>query len=582
MKNLRFLLKYIKKYGLLLFLAVLSAVMSGTFAVFAPKVLGETLDIITGEREGSFTRTLLLLIGCYAVSGLFSWLSPVFSGKISAGVIKDMRNGIFDMIQRFPLSFFDRNRHGEVISRITNDCDNISDGLSQSFSGLFGGAVLFAGSLIAMFRINYIIALIVLCITPLSLIVARFIVLRSAHLFSDQQKYVGELNGIAEEYITSLSEVRLGNMQEYGTKLFSDVNEKLRKTGVRAQIGGALINPSTRLVNNISYISVGVAGALMAVSAFTTGRTVMTVGMIASLLTYATQFAKPLNEIAGVTASIQSALASCGRVREIMETMPETDETRLGILPSEDRESGRVSMENVCFSYDENGPALMKNLNIKIEKGQTVAIVGRTGSGKTTLVNLLMRFYDPDSGMIKIGSMDTRLLNRESVRDAFSMVLQDTWIFSGTVRDNIAYARPDASDDEIMTAARLSHAHDFIKRLPEGYDTVISDSGSLSQGQKQLITIARVLLCDSSMLILDEATSSVDILTEATVQESFTRLMKGPDGNSSRTSFIIAHRLATVKNADLILVMDHGDVVEQGTHDELIRKGGLYSELYNC
>lgn len=570
---MRWLLSYFKKYRGKLILSALFAAISNALLLVGPLYLGKAVDALTAaggvDRDALGRNVMILAITCTA-GGLCAYVSPLLSGSASAGVVSDIRNDAFGRIMKLPLRFFDTNPHGDVIARITTDCENIYDGLATTFVKLFSGIVTVVGTLIAMFVISPAIAAAVLCITPLSLLIARFVIIRTARLFAAQQKKLGELGAHTEEIMSGIRTVHDYSMEEPVQKEFERVNAELYKVGKSAQFGGALVNPSTRLVNNISYICVGLMGAIFAVNGITAGGWAMSVGTVAALLTYATQFAGPINEIAGVTTQIQNAFASAKRIRGISEEEPEPDDSG---LPALERPQGSVEIDHLRFSYVPEKP-LITDLNVSVKPGSTVAIVGPTGGGKTTIVNLLMRFYDPQGGTIRIDGTDTAGVTRDSLREAFSMVLQDTWLFTGTVRDNIAYGRPGATDDEIIAAAKAACAHGFIKRLSHGYDTVVSDGGgNLSGGQRQLITIARAMLSDSPILILDEATSSVDIVTEQYVRQGFANLMSG------RTSFIIAHRLATIRHADLILVVEGGNIVEQGTHDELMALRGAYYRL---
>ena len=572
----RWFLGYLKKYRAGLALAAVFAALSGGLQLAGPLFLGRAVDALTGPggvQKDELVKNLVLLAVFYVAGAVLSWLSPVIAGKTAAGTVTDIRTDTFSHMMKLPLRFFDTRRHGDVIARLTSDCENMYDGLSQSFVQLFSGIVAVIGTLAAMFMISPAVAAAVLCITPLSLVIARFVIMRTAKLFAGQQKIAGELAAHTEEIISGLSTVRDYSMEEQACAAFGEINARLYKVGRSAQFGGALVNPSTRLVNNFSYICVGLLGAAFAVHGITAGGWAMSTGVIATLLTYATQFAKPINEIAGVTTQLQNAAASARRIMDIQAEVPETDD---GGLPALGDVRGAIEMENVSFSYVPEKP-LIRGLGLSVAPGSTVAIVGPTGGGKTTLVNLLMRFYDPDSGVIRIDGTDVSGVTRDSLRAAYSMVLQDTWLFTGTVRENIAYGRPGADDAEIENAARQAFAHNFIKRLPKGYNTLLTEGGAnLSGGQRQLLTIARAMLSPAPVLILDEATSSVDIVTEQYVRRGFERLMKG------RTSFIIAHRLSTIRNADLILVVDKGNIVEKGTHAELISAGGRYAELVSA
>ncbi len=558
-----------RKYRMLLALTVICALVSAALSMTAPYFLGEAVDSISkSPSDGDFVKYIIILAVLYAFGALFQWAVPFLSAILSGRTVEAVRNDAFEKLQKLPLRFFDTNKHGDIMSRITNDIENISDGLTQCLSQIISGSVTICGIIVFMFCMNVWIALLVLVITPLSVFVAKFVVIRSAKLFSKQQYKTGEMNGFAEEIISAYSDVAAYGLGDKMISEFRHLNEELYAVGQKAQFASGQINPSTRLVNHIAYISVGVAGGI-ASAAYG-----LSIGRIASFLTYATQFAKPINDIAGVTTQIQSAIASAERVSRLISEEEEYDEPCGTPTMSEMSGSckGSVCFEDMSFSYVPERP-LIKDLSISVKPGELCAIVGPTGAGKTTLVNLLMRFYDATGGKILIDGIDINSVTRKSVRGLFTMVLQDTWLFEGTVRENITYACDGASEEDVIRAAKAAHAHSFIKRLPNGYDTVLREGDGLSAGQRQLLTIARAMLPGAPMLILDEATSSVDVLTEQSIQRSFREMMKG------RTSFVIAHRLSTVRNADIILVMDNGNIAEYGTHEELMSHGGLYSEL---
>ncbi len=562
---------YIRQYRRLLWTAVLAALIGGGFGLLTPMAVGRGIDYIVDRGNVDFTaliRILFLLAAFYLISGLLQWVVPLCANRMSYGTVAALRKDAFCKLNALPLRYFDTQKHGDIMSRITNDIDNIADGLTQSMTQLFTGVVTIAGTLVIMFILNPYVALVVLFVTPLSILAARFIARRSAAMFQAQQNRVGELNGYAEEMISSQRIVKAYGLEKDAAEAFGRINGELYKVGQKAQFYSSLVNPSTRLINHICYISVGVLSACFAARGGG-----MTIGGIASFLTYATQFAKPINEIAGVATQLQNAIASAARVFDLLDAREESPEP--ADMPKLHAEAGAVAFDSVRFSYVPEKP-LITGLSLTVRPDQVVAVVGPTGAGKTTLVNLLMRFYDVNSGSISIDGTNIAAVTRDSLRTSFSMVLQDTWLFTGTIRENIAYGRPDAAMEEIVEAAKASHAHSFIKRLPEGYDTVIQGSGGdLSQGQQQLLTIARAMLMDPPMLIFDEATSSVDIRTEQYIQRAFRKMMTG------RTSFVIAHRLSTIRHADLILVMKDGDIVETGTHETLLAQGGLYTALYN-
>lgn len=562
---IRWLWSYIKKSKGLLILSVFFGLMGAVFSILSPYYLGKSIDAAAENVEDTvFFKYILILCILYAFSAFAQWATPFFAGILSSKTVERIRKDAFERLQMLPLKYFDTHKHGDIMSRITNDVDQISDGLSQCLSQFFTGIITIVGIIVFMFVLNVKITLLVLIITPMSIIVAKFVVLRSSKLFKEQQKKVGELNAFAEEMISSHKTIKSYTLENELYEKFTHINSELYNVGQKAQFASSQINPSTRLVNHFAYISVGIAGGVAAcISGFS-------VGKIASFLTYATQFAKPINEIAGVTTHIQNALASAERIKELLDENTEQDDAELNELP--ENINGSVYFKNVSFSYIPERP-LIKNMNVEVKPDQVIAIVGPTGAGKTTIVNLLMRFYDVTGGEIQIDGYNIADIKKNSVRSMFSMVLQETWLFNGTIKENIAYGKENAADEEITEAAKKAHAHNFIMRLPDGYNTVISGAGDLSSGQQQLLTIARAMLMDPPMLILDEATSSVDIRTEKNIQNSFRIMMKG------RTSFVIAHRLSTIKNADLILVMNQGDIEESGTHEELMKKGGLYSKL---
>lgn len=546
-----------------------TALLANVFALAAPYISGRAIDYIKGEGNVDFPmlfKFCAILLAFYLLNGLFTWCMTFFTNVLANRTIEKIRENAFSKIEKLPLRFFDNHSHGDVISRLTNDVDAVSDGLLQGITQLFSGIVTVIGSLAMMFLLNVKITLCVVLITIICFFVSRAIAVNSGRMFRLQAKTTGELNGYAAENISNLKIVKAFGYEEKSAGEFEAINQRLYDCGQKAQFYSSLVNPTTRYINNIAYISVGVLGGIAALHNH------LSVGIISSFLMYATQFAKPINDMTSILTQLQSAQAASRRIFELDDIIPETpDDDRAELEVKE----GKVEFVNVDFSYDKERE-LIKNLNIVAKPGQRIAIVGPTGAGKTTIVNLLMNFYDVDSGKILIDGQDISTVKRDSLRRAFGMVLQDTWLFSGTVRENIAYGREDATDEDIINAAKAASAHGFIKRLPQGYDTMITeDGGNLSGGQKQLLTIARAMLFDPEILILDEATSNVDTMTEQRIQKAFLKIMEG------RTSFIIAHRLSTIREADLIIVMDRGKIVEQGTHTELLAKNGFYAKLYN-
>ena len=568
MENFKRLLKYIKPYKFLILLALFCAFVSNIAVIVATYLNGKAIDNIVGTNNVNFkclTVILITLAIIYIVSSIFQWFISRYANKIAYIIVRDMRRDTFESLNNQPLAYYDHNPHGDIISRFTNDLDNVSDALAVSITNLFSGIVTVVASLIAMFYLNVGITIAILVVTPICFIVASTISKFNQRFFAGQQKSVGELSSFVAEIVGNQKVVKAFNRESQSVEDFDKISDNLAETATRAMFASAMINPSTRFVNNIAYISVGLVGGILAV---TKG---VSVGIVSSFLIYANQFAKPFNEISGITAQIQTAFASLTRIFEIIDEEPESKDKDNAIELENCK--GNIEIRNVDFSYDKKKP-LIENFNFNAKAGETIAIVGPTGCGKTTLVNLLMRFYDIDKGEILIDGVNVQDITRDSLRKTFGMVLQDPWLFKGTVKENIAYGKPGATDEEIIAAAKSAHAHSFIKRLKNGYDTIISDE-DLSQGQRQLLTIARVMLADPKMLILDEATSSIDTLTEIRIQKAFLKLMEG------RTSFVIAHRLSTIVSADKILVMNKGNIVEQGNHKELLEKKGFYYELYN-
>ena len=552
------------------FVSVILAAVSVAIGLYIPVLAGDAIDTIVDAGKVNFEALMpyLYKIAILAVSSaLVQWVMNTLNNRITFRVVRDIRNAAIRKIQFLPLSYIDTHPAGETVSRIIADADQFADGLLMGFTQLFTGVVTIAGTLAFMLSINAKIALVVVVLTPISLFVARFIAKRTFSMFTKQSETRGEQTAFIEEMVGGAKVVKAFSREDEALEKFDEINERYEKHSLKAIFFSSLTNPSTRFVNSIVYAAVGLTGAIAAVNG------AITVGGLSCFLSYANQYTKPFNEISGVVAELQNALACAQRLFELVEQTPQTPDCEKPLEP--ERINGNVTLENVAFSYDKN-KELIKNLNLAVESGKRVAIVGPTGCGKTTLVNLLMRFYDVDEGKISVDGIDITQMKRSTLRSGYGMVLQDTWLKDGTVRENIAMGKPDATDEEIIAAAKASHAHSFIKRLPKGYDTVISDGASgLSQGQKQLLCISRVMLCLPPMLILDEATSSIDTRTEIRIQQAFGKMMQG------RTSFIVAHRLSTIKNADIILAMKDGKIVEQGSHSELMRKNGFYAELYN-
>ena len=561
---------YVGRYKVHLFVSIILAALSVAASLYIPVLAGQAIDTVVGAGKVDFNALMpyLYRIGIIALAAAAAqWVMNTLNNKITFSVVRDIRNAAMKKVQILPLSYIDSKPAGETVSRIISDADQFADGLLMGFTQLFTGVITILGTLGFMVSINYKIALVVVVLTPLSLFVARFIAKHTYSMFKLQSQTRGEQTAFVEETVGNRKVVTAFSREEKTLEEFDEINERYAKYSLRAIFFSSITNPSTRFINSIVYAGVGLTGALAAVSGS------ISVGGLSCFLSYANQYTKPFNEISGVVAELQNALACAERLFELVEQKPQTPDAENA--HEFNNVEGRVSLDNVAFSYSED-KELIKNLNLNVECGNRIAIVGPTGCGKTTLVNLLMRFYDVDEGRITVDGVDINGATRNSLRKSFGMVLQDTWLKEGTVKENIAMGKPDATDEEIVAAAKASHAHSFIKRLPNGYDTVISDENSgLSQGQKQLLCIARVMLCLPPMLILDEATSSIDTRTEIRIQKAFSTMMQG------RTSFIVAHRLSTIKNADVILVMKNGRIVEQGSHDELMANGGFYSELYN-
>ncbi len=563
------ILRYVKPQLWLVFIALICAAASVLLSLYTTVLVGDAVDCI-GINGADFKKMSPILMRMAIIIPLvagFQWLMYFCTNAITHRTVKALRTDAFARIQKIPLSYIDVNAHGDIISRVVNDVDAVSDGLLQGFQQLFTGIVTIVGTLCFMLSLSLKITLVVVLITPVSFAVAAIISKLCFNKFSEQSKLKGELTGFIDEHIGGQKLVKAFGYEEDAKERFNEINERLNVCGRRAQFYSALTNPCTRFVNSLVYAGVGVFGALSVV----TSGGAFTVGALSCFLQYANQYTKPFNEISGVITELQNAIASAGRIFELIDEPTEIPDDDSKVLESCD---GNVALDDVSFSYVPEKP-LIEHLNLNVKSGQHIAIVGPTGCGKTTLINLLMRFYDVVGGEIRVSGEPIKDITRNSLRGSFGIVLQETWLFKGTVRDNIAYGRPDASLDEVVEAAKAAHAHGFIRRLPQGYDTVISDGGDLSQGQKQLLSIARVMLTLPPMLILDEATSSIDTRTEMRIQSAFDRMMQG------RTSFVVAHRLSTIREADCILVMKSGHIVEQGSHTELMANHGFYYELIN-
>ena len=568
-KTLSKLNSYIAGNRKYLILVIISALLANIFMLVAPYISGRAIDFIKGENNVDFpmvAKFIGILFAVYVLNALFTWGMTVFTNALSNHSIEKMRKDAFGKISKLPLKFFDGHSHGDIISRLTNDIDAVSEGLLQGITQLFSGIVTVVGSLVLMFLLDWRITLCVIVITIICIFVSKAIATNSGKMFRLQAQTIGELNGYVSETVGNLKVVKAFGYEDKSSEVFGEINSRLYDCGQKAQFYSSLVNPTTRYINNLAYISVGVLGGFAALAGH------LSVGIISSFLIYATQFARPINDMTSILTQLQSAQAAAARIFALGEIEPETpDEDR----PELEVKNGEVMFKDVDFSYNKD-KELIKDLNIVAKQGQRVAIVGPTGAGKTTIVNLLMNFYGVDKGTIFVDGQAIDSVQRDSLRKNFGMVLQDTWLFAGTVKENIAYGKEGATDGEIINAAKAASAHGFIKRLPNGYDTMITeDGGNLSSGQKQLLTIARAMLSDPKILILDEATSNVDTMTEQRIQKAFLKMMEG------RTSFIIAHRLSTIREADLILVMDKGRIIEQGTHNELLAKNGFYTKLYN-
>ena len=572
--TLKKVLRYLSHYRILFALSLLLCAASVALSLYLPVLTGEAIDLIVAPGKVDF-ETLTPLLGrgiiIIGITALCQWLMAICNNRITFGVVRRLRQNAFESIQQLPLSVLEKHPVGGLVSRVISDADQFTDGLLMGFSQLFTGVLTIAGTLGFMLSLNLWLTLWVVIITPLSLFVASFIAKNTHHMFKKQTETRGEQTALIDEMLGSHKTVVAFSHEDEALSEFDEINGRLETISRKATFFSSLTNPCTRFVNNLVYAGVALIGALMSLA---TGNTSLSVGQLSCFLTYATQYTKPFNEISGVITELQLSMTCAARLFELIEAEPEPEEPKdAAILPTQ-AVTGEVALSDVHFSYSPD-KELIRNLNLKLDKGQRVAIVGPTGCGKTTVINLLMRFYDVDKGSISVSGTDIRKLTRHSLRNAYGMVLQDTWLSAGTVKENIAFGRPEATDDEIIAAAKAAHADSFIRRLPNGYQTVLGENGgTLSQGQKQLLCIARLFLSLPPMLILDEATSSIDTRTELKIQNAFATLMKG------RTSFIVAHRLSTIKEADVILVMKDGRIIEQGDHKTLLKNGGFYSEMY--
>lgn len=562
--------KYLTHYKLSIIFSLLFAFITVAGQLAIPVLQGKAIDRIIGAGNvdiKGIIRILIIIAVTVAATALFQWIMNVINNKITYSIVRDIRKDAFEKLQILPVNYVDTHPAGEIVSKVIADVDQFADGLLMGFTQFFTGIMTIIGTLVFMFIYDWKITMVVVLVTPASFFIASFIAKRTYNMFKKQSEARGEQTSLIDEMIGNEKIVQAYSMEDNSLERFDEINGKLQKYSLDATFFSSLSNPSTRFVNNVVYALVAFVGA------FSVMRGGLTVGSLSALLSYANQYMKPFNEISGVVTELQNAIACAGRVIDLIDETPmkKDPDNELVVKDGE----GKIDLEDVCFSYDKS-KELIKNFNLHVKPGERVAIVGPTGCGKTTVINLLMRFYDVDSGSIKIEDVDIKDVTKKSLRSNYGMVRQETWLKSGTIKENIITGRPDATDEEIVAAAKAAHAHGFIKRLPNGYDTVIGeDGGNLSQGQKQLLCIARVMLCLPPMLILDEATSSIDTRTEMKIQHAFSIMMEG------RTSFIVAHRLSTIKSADIIIVMKDGNIIEQGNHEELLAKGGFYSVLYN-
>lgn len=569
-QTLKKVLRYMKPYRFFLLLSVILAAITVASTLYLPLLIGKAVDCIVGKGNVNFDGLIAVLIKMAVMIGitaLAQWIMNICNNKLTYQIVRDIRNEAFEKIEVLPLKYIDGHAHGEIVSRVIADVDQFADGLLMGFTQLFTGVITILGTIGFMLSVNVGITIVVLVVTPVSLFVASFIAKRTFSMFRAQSETRGEQTALIDEMIGNQKVVQAFGQEKDAIEKFDEINDRLQMCSLKAIFFSSITNPSTRFVNSLVYTGVGIFGALAAIN----GR--LTVGQLSSFLSYANQYTKPFNEISGVVTELQNAIACAGRVFELIEEKSQVPEVENAV--SLQHVDGKVELKDVAFSYVTE-QKLIENFNLQVKPGERVAIVGPTGCGKTTVINLLMRFYDVNSGSISVEDVDIREMTRHSLRAGYGMVLQETWLRAGTIRDNITVGKPDATQEEIEAAAKACHAHSFIMRLPEGYDTVISeDGGSLSQGQKQLLCITRVMLCRPPMLILDEATSSIDTRTELKIQNAFAKLMEG------RTSFIVAHRLSTIRSADVILVMKDGHIIEQGNHESLLAKNGFYATLYN-
>ena len=573
--TLKKVLKYVQRHGFFMVLSILFAAITVALTLYTPILIGDAIDLIVGKGQVDFAGIAAILIKTGIIIGitaLIQWLMNTINNRITYHVVRDIRNEAFRKIEILPLSYIDAHPYGDIVNRVIADADQFADGLLMGFTQLFTGIVTILGTLFFLFSISWKIAIVVVIVTPLSLFIARFIANRTYRMFRVQSETRGQQTAFIDEMIGNQKVVQAFSHEGEALEEFDRINDRLADCSLRATFYSSLTNPCTRFVNSVVYAGVALAGALICIA--TAGAVnPFTIGQLSACLSYANQYTKPFNEISGVVTELQNALACASRLFELIEEEPQIPEPADAVELADVK--GSVELNDVSFSYVPDRK-LIEGLNLSVKPGQRIAIVGPTGCGKTTIINLLMRFYDVNSGSITVDGTDIRNATRNSLRSSYGMVLQETWLRSGTIRDNIVMGKPDATDEEIIAAAKASHAHSFIKRLPQGYDTVITeDGGSLSQGQKQLLCITRVMLCLPPMLILDEATSSIDTRTEIKIQDSFAKMMNG------RTSFIVAHRLSTIREADVILVMKDGHIIEQGNHEELLAKNGFYANLYN-